>query len=387
MKKLILVLSMFLCALILEAQPVQVQSAFNFQRRGQLDRAKEAIDKAAVHERTATDPKTWFYKGNIYLDIFLSEEKRYRQLDENALNVAYDAFQKAVKLDEDNEYLDQIRIRLYICGEQFYNLGVELFNEENFEEAVLAFDRTARINAMFQVQDSLATYNAALSAQLSGQTEKAKEYYLRLVRMNYQQPNIYLALYEIYQSEADTAQMLSIIERGRERFPENYNLIITETNLHLSAGNIERAQETIELALEQNPTNPNLYFALGANYDELGRFEDAEQAYLKALELKPEYFNALYNIGALYFNKGVEIFEKADQISPTAPNSQERYDKKREQFEELWGKALPYLEQAHELNPDDRNTLISLSQLYARTRDYENAQRINQILRGEGDSE
>jgi len=375
MRKLFLLATLFCISLLIKAQPIQVQSAFNYLKRGQLDRAKEAIDAAILHEKTMNDPKTWFYKGNIYLDIHLSKEPKYQQLEKNALQIAYDAFQKSIELDANKEYFDQVKVRLYICGEQFYNMGVSLFNKKDYENAVIAFEKTAKVNGIFGVQDSLATYNAALSAQFSGQKAKAKENYLKLVKMNYRNPQIYTALSDIYKADKDTTQALKIVQNGRTKFPEDYNLIITETNIYLSKGETEKAQKNLQLAVEKNPTNENLYFAIGANYDVLGKFDEAEKAYLKALELKPAYFDAIYNLGALYFNKGVSIFEKADKITDL-----KLYDVEKEKFDAMFNKALPYLEKAHELDPKDRNTMISLSQLYARIKQYDKAKQIKEQL-------
>ena len=391
MKKIFLLTALICFSLLIKAQPIQVQSAFNYLKRGQLDKAKEAIDAAILHEKTMNDPKTWFYKGNIYLDIYLSKEPKYQQLDpdKKALQTAYDAFQKSVELDANKEYLDQVKIRLYICGEQFYNMGVAFFNKKDFESAVTSFEKTAKVNSIFGVQDSLATFNAALSSQQCAQiakdqkdmdklkkmNTKAKENYMKLVNMNYKNPQIYIALSDIYKADKDTVQALKIVQKGRTRYPDDYNLIITETNIYLSKGETEKAQKNLQLAVEKNPTNENLYFAIGANFDVLGKFDDAEKAYAKALELKPKYFEACYNLGALYFNKGVSIFEAADKI-----NDQKLYEAEKEKFEAMWNKALTYLEKAHELDPKDRNTMISLSQLYARTKQYDKAKIIKDQL-------
>ncbi len=387
MKKSILLLIILSSALIMEAQPVQVQSAFNFHRRGLLDRAKEAIDKAAEHERTVTDPKTWFYKGNIYLAIHTSDDENYKKLDDNALDVAFEAYQKAIQLDENQEYLRDIAQNLQYIGELFFNQGAFLFEKTRYDEAMVSFEKTAAINAMFQIQDTLATFNAALSAQLAGNTEKAILYYQYLADLGYEDHRIYLSLADIFQSLEDTLQMIGAIEAGRERFPNEYDLIIAETNFYLQTGETEKALSNIQLALEQNPDDHNLYYALATSFDELGHFEQAEKNYLRAIKLDTNFFFAYYNLGALYFNKGVEVFEEADAIMPTEKDAQKRYDAKRDRFQALWEKALPYLEKANALNPDDRNTLISLSQLYARTGDYENAQRINQKLRAADEEE
>ena len=70
--------------------------------------------------------KKRMYRGDIYLQIHLSKEDKYKKLDSNALQIAYDSYQKAIELDTKKEYFDDIKLKLYVCGEQFYNKGVEL---------------------------------------------------------------------------------------------------------------------------------------------------------------------------------------------------------------------------------------------------------------------
>ena len=91
-------------------------------------------------------------------------------------------------------------------------------------------------------------------------------------------------------------------------------------------------------------------------------FEKAEQDYLKALELKPDYFDAAYSLGALYYNRGAEMLNRANLISDDAA-----YRKAKEVAEGQLNEALPFLEKAHELNPEDVSTMTSLKAMYGRT--------------------
>jgi len=43
-------------------------------------------------------------------------------------------------------------------------------------------------------------------------------------------------------------------------------------------------------------------------------------------------------------------------------------------------KALPYLEKAYELNPDERNILETLKEIYTRTKQYEKLKEINEAI-------
>ena len=82
---------------------------------------------------------------------------------------------------------------------------------------------------------------------------------------------------------------------------------------------------------------------------------------MKAADLNPTYFDTQYNIGALLFNKGVTMVEKANEIM----NIKE-YEKAKNAADEQFAKSLPYIEKAHELDPDEIATMETLKILYYR---------------------
>ncbi len=369
MKKLSLILLLSIAFSGLYAQQNKLMNAFSYYKNGQLDKAKESIDECILNEKTSTQAKTWFYRGNIYLGIAISKDEKYRALNtDSTILISYQAYNKAIELDKEisNEMIaPQSPMRgLYVISEQFYNKGVELYSKGKYKEAMDAFDRTIKINTNFGTNDTSATYNAALSAELAKEPERAKKYYQSLVKNNYHQPNVYISLSNLYMNtDKDTTKALTTIKKGRKVFPDNLNIIITETNIYLAQGNIDSAQKNLNAALLKDPKNPKIHFAVGANYDQMGRLDEAEKEYLKVLELDSNYFDAVYNLGALFFNEGVKIFEKAQGIQ-----DQKLYDEEKVKFENMWIKAQPYLEKALKMDPKDKSTLLSLKQLYARTK-------------------
>jgi len=174
---------------------------------------------------------------------------------------------------------------------------------------------------------------------------------------------IYTQLSTIYKAEGDTVKSEGIIAKGRKAMPNDLNLIIAEINNLLSKGKVTEAQDLLNLAVSKDPNNATLHFAIGANMDEFGNFEQAEKSYLKAIELKPEYFDAHYNLGALYVNTAANVMDEANKLPITETA---KYDELKTRADNLLEKALPELETAEKLNPKDRNTLITLKQLYAR---------------------
>ena len=70
MKKLTLILTLFIAFSNVNAQ--KVLNAYNYYKDGQLDKAKKEIDECMLNDKNNTQAKTWFYRGNIYLKIFLT---------------------------------------------------------------------------------------------------------------------------------------------------------------------------------------------------------------------------------------------------------------------------------------------------------------------------
>jgi tetratricopeptide (TPR) repeat protein len=345
------------------SQPNMRTTAFNHLRYGKLDKAKEAIDKAIEHPKTINDERTWFFYGNIYLAIHLSDEAAYKELDANALDKAYNAYKKALEFDAKGSNTEEINERLVVCAEQYFNRGVGFYNESKFAEASSAFENAGMINAGVGITDTISYFYTAQSAYFSDQYDISKNYFGKLVSMNYKEPAIYRFLAEIYKSESDTTQALKCIHDGRSKFPDDFGLIIEETNIYLASNEKEKAMELLQLAITKDDKNPTLFFAVGANYDQMGDFDEAEKNYKKSLELDPEFFDSNYNLGALYVNKAITITEEANALPL---NEEKKYNELKEQSDELLEKSLPYLEKADELKPNDIYVLRTLRDIYAR---------------------
>ncbi|MFH0893569.1 MAG: tetratricopeptide repeat protein [Bacteroidota bacterium] len=374
MKKLVFLFTFMLTFTLVYSQPMNVTSAYSYSQKGYIDKAKKCIDEATIHEQTKDWAKTWFYRGNVYLQIAMSDNPKYMNLDSNALEISYNSYQKALTLDTKKEFSDDMKMTMFVCGEQYYNKGVKYFNEKKYPEAMRSFDKTANINYSYGKVDTVSLFNAGLAAELCKDIPKVKEYYKKLVDNRYHNPTPYVTLSSILLSEKDTTGAMKVIQKAKSAMPGNLEIIIAETNIFLSQGKTKEAQENLKIAVSKDPKNPNLYFAIGTNFDQiandtskkeediLAAVTEAENNYNKAIELKPDYFDAIYNLGALYFNQGVRITDKIKNIQDN-----NIYAKGKEQADAYFNKALPFLEKARTLLPEDLSTLISLKQLYART--------------------
>lgn len=363
MKKNLLIIVLIFAMTGGYSQSSKRTSAYNYHRQQKLEKAKEAIDEAVVHEKTMHDAKAWYYRGNIYYDIAVSPDSSINILDPDPLNVAWESYLKCEEYDVKGSYSEDVTKMIPAIGQGYYNQGVLNYNNKDYKGAALAFEKAFTVNESTGNPDTVSLYNAAIASTLGDYDDLAMKYYEQLEDLGYNKPDIYTSLSELYQEKGDTVLALKTLQIGRNIFPDDFDLLISETNIYLAQDNIEGALANLELALEREKNNQTIYFAVGTNYDQLGMIDKAEEAYKNAISLQPDYFEANYNLGALYVNKAAEIIEEANNLPLDAV---EEYNKAKAEADNLLTESLPYLEKALELEPDDTNTMISLKEIYTR---------------------
>lgn len=344
---------------VASAQSAKVVSAWNTKESGEFDKARGYIDEAITNEKTMVDEKTWRYRGLIYQQIAVSEED-FGVDRKTALEESIKSFAKAKELDDKNKWSTEINQGYAQNQALAVNFGIAAYNEQNYPEArdffILGADAAKNIGNF----DTLAVYNAALAAEQDKDMENAAKYYMQAAESGYLNGKPYLYLANMYERSEMTDEYLATVKKGRANYPDDADLIVYELNYYLRNGKFEEAENNLKLALEKEPNNKQLHFSLGVVYDNLGNADKAVESYIKALEIDPVYFDATYNLGALYFNQGVEMNNKANDIKDN-----KAYDKARSDAKAIFTKAQPYLEKAHELDATDKGAMASLTQLYA----------------------
>jgi tetratricopeptide (TPR) repeat protein len=180
----------------------------------------------------------------------------------------------------------------------------------------------------------------------------------------------------IYLEEGNTDKAIEYLALGREIFEEDQSLINTEINLYIKLNRTAELIDKLGEAIEFDPENDLLYFNRGTIYDQEGNITKAEQDYKYALEINSSSFGANYNLGALYFNHGVKLKDAAGNASSDA-----QYKALTKQANDNFEKALPYMQDAFNLNKEDKNTIISLKQLYALKGDYDKSNAMKKLLK------
>ncbi len=349
------------------AQKAAIQTAINYIRYEDYDKAKEAIDGAAVAESTMGMAKTWYYRGQVYQFLYESKNDKFKALKPGSLLEAKRSFEKALELDTKKEFSEDVLTRLNILESQLIGDGADLFKDGKYAESRAAFEQAAGISTkLFNRVDTLALYNSALAAEKTGDKAYALKTYSQVAGMGYGGPKMYNLIAQLQLDQKDTVAAMATLNKGRAQYPEDNNLLLTMLNMYLATGKDKEAFDQMDQAITADPSNANLHFAKGSLADKLGKEDVAQTCYKKAIELKADYFEPNYNLGAMIFNSAAEMVNKANKIPL---DKQAEFNAAKKKYEEKFREAIPYLEQARTINPNDRSTVQSWKEIDTRIGD------------------
>ena len=242
------------------------------------------------------------------------------------------------KKDELNANITKVGVGLFNSGINFYNTKDYKLSKEMFNKIFDLFplDEKNNLERSNVTRESI-WLNLFFISSVQQKNEISKEYLKKLIDVNYQDPQIYAYMGNIFLEEKDDENALAYIKYGRELFETDVNLIITELNYYLSKNDYVSSEKLLKLAVEEDPNNHQLFFALGSSYDELDDFKKAEEAYLEAIDIKSDFYDALYNLGVMYYNRGGDMLNEANNIKDF-----KKYDHAKKKAENPMLKGLSY---------------------------------------------
>ncbi len=404
MKKLgLLCLMALFTVLTLQAQDAKTlwkeakkaHNKYNLDPTNNADAIVEAmkkIDGAIKSDDYKSSFEAWRMRGEIYSDLAKSS-KAGDYLD--AASVSYDSFDKASGMAEKKYQKREVSAGLTNVATLLINSGVKAYEAKNFEAAFNSFDKVfnakEKLSAMGkntilteEAQLDEHIYRTGFMAQKIGKNARATELLSQLYKKDYKEAGVYELLFNLYSGDNKEKMAMEVMEKGRKLFPKNLPLLYAEINHYLRSGKFVQLEDKLKGAIDQDPDNKSLYLTLGNVYDKLYQtaleekneanadknMKLAENYYSQALEKDPEYFDAIYSLGALFYNKAAE---KSKQMVPLANDLSKagtaKYNNLRGEMNALFDQALPYFNKAEKMNPNDRNTLIALKEIYAKKDD------------------
>ncbi len=370
----------------------------------ELETARQNIEIAAagVGELSEKDVyKLWETKADIYNQTsrgYIS--KRFLDptsvpaVSDNPAMEAYTASVEGLKVAAKKWQKSKLSGFLLETASYLLNYGGYFYEAQDFKSSYDSFNAGMNARKVLKengVDDFLPTdeeynqqvYSTAICASLAGDQEASLALFQQLYDINYPEPAIYDGLFK-GKLEKDEAEALTILEKGRELFPDDQGLLVTEINYYLNNGKLEALTGKLKAGIEKDPDNISFITTLGQVYDELGNKEVEAGNAVKAQEYKelamnyfeqslakdPTNYTAMYNIGVIYYNKAAVLTkELVDLESDLSKSGTQKYNAKQKEVYAMFDKALPYFKDAEKIEPNDMGTLIALKEIFAKKDD------------------
>jgi tetratricopeptide (TPR) repeat protein len=366
MKKFLLLIAAIGISYVALPQKGKVTSALNYIDQGILDKAKENIDQALLDEKSKDWFNTYFAKGQLCQASFKSENPKYKALYADPLTEAYASYEKAMQLDPKGTVKKKMLTGTVYnsLAVNFYNQGSTRFEAKDYAGALQSFQSQIKLtesDVYVGAVDTGMYYNAGLAAVNSGKFNDAVTYFQKCADMKYLGITPYFNMSEAYLALHDTAKAESVLTGLNAKFPNDKNVTLQLIDLYIKSSKNDEALKYIKVAKESDPNNASLFFAAGIIYLNEFKYDDAIPELTKSVELKGDVYDTQYGLGAAYINKAADMFKAANEIVDV-----KKYSDAIDLANTVYAKALPYMEKAHELKPDDVYAMRSLQELYYR---------------------
>jgi tetratricopeptide (TPR) repeat protein len=366
MKKYLLLVAVLFVTIGSFAQKGKVTSALTLIEQGNLDKAKEALDQAMIDEKSKDWFNTYFAKGKLCQAVFKSDNPKFKAFYSDPLGEAYNAYEKAIELDPKGGTKKRIIANMIYnsLALDLYTQGGNQFEAKDFAGALKSFETQIKITESDKYAGAIDTgmyYNAGLAAVNSGKYQEAINYFNKCADMKYMGITPYYQIYESYMGMGDTTKAESTLKSLPDKFPGDKSITLQLIDLYIKSGKNEEALKYLAVAKEADPSNYSLYFAEGIIYLNGNKYDKAIENLTKSVELKSDMYDSQYGLGAAYINKASDMFVQANDIMDV-----NKYNTAIEEAMKVFAKALPYMEKANELKPDDVYSLRSLKELYYR---------------------
>jgi hypothetical protein len=370
-------------------------------KKEKLAAAEAAIDAMMKTPENQTSWEALLVKGKMYNEMSSIDNlqlttarltgKTYKPEFTKSAMMASDALIAASKATQDKKQLKDVISSL---SEAQGNLGNYVSEFTDAKDYVSAYNC---LNTGLTTHDALKAVGAksifdkaeeyakqvSLVGLLSVYADKEKEsvaIYEKMIALKKDTSYVYSSLYKV-KADSDPAAALKYLEMGRQKYPDDAQLLFTEINYYLKAGKLEILIDKLKAGIAKEPKNVSLYFTLGNVYDNLSQQEkdpaksegyaaDAMTYYKKTLDLDSKNSDAIYSIGASFYNKAALFSKEMKKLeSDFSKEGQKKYDAAQALMLAEFDKALPYFKKAESINPNDQNTLIALKEIYAKKND------------------
>ncbi len=416
-----------------KALAAYVQSLDPATNEAKLKEAVQMIDFASAADINKGKVRTWQSKGDIYNALadkdltILFKNPDAKPENPAAPLIAAESFMKALELAQKKfEIKDAVKGMTESSG-KLNNIGNAQIKMNDYKGAFKSLEMVMKINDVVKknggdpviAEADMANhkYVVAYCASAAGDKESALKLFKELYEADSKEASVYAQYFDMLYATGQKEEAWKVFDKGQAAFPTSTEILFSGINAKIAEQDYEALKQMLSKAVAAEPNNPSIYSALGNVYMNLSNekskedlskrkyitgpeggcyyvkeggdkvyvarsccssgcanekteeyFNEALSYFNKAISLDAKQFDAVYSIGSLYFNKAVELIKVANLL-PMDKDSQKKYKVMMDESTSLMATALPYFQKTEAMQPADVNTLIALSEIYARTND------------------
>ena len=190
---------------------------------------------------------------------------------------------------------------------------------------------------------------------------------------------IYYYLFHAYYGQKDSSVRVANMQRAKQvlmegmaKFPANSRIIEGLISIYTDPENpVGDPQELVAMvdgALAKDPKNKDLWNGRAIMFNSMKNYDEAINSFAKVVELDPKDAQAAFNLGLLHIYKADALNEEVNTRDYKS-NAEWKADQQR--VIESYKAAVPVLETAYELNPNNLSTVETLKVLTFKLRDEE----------------
>ncbi len=326
-----------------------------------------------------------------YITVYIQGDKvvgwtQEKQVVKDLFKNMMAALDKAYELDP--KQAPKIKAELVKIANYYKQDGEANYNSARFERAAQAYRRAymaEQREAYGSAPETALMYNAGYLLTIDGsQNPKSFELGEKCLRAaihdGYKdEGSVYYYLFHCYYGQSRNAEgeaKAELLQKakqalltGIEKYPTNEEIITGLQGLYVSEPSVGDPAELIDMikaAIERDPASVDMWVSLAMINYQMKNYDEAAAAGLKAVELAPDTFDNNYRLGIFYAAKGDQMGEK---LNATSYTNQSAYDADAAAVNDAYRAALPWLEKAHAIQPENRSVVETLKQIYFRLRD------------------
>ena len=355
------------------------------------DKAFNKLKPALTNDDTRNRAETWALANRIKVeqyDKYMDNRRVGKKIDIKAMGHtlidAYDYSLVALKLDTvhvldkkgqpvidkktkrpqvKTKYSKEVVNRLVLHHDDYRLAGSELYNVKDWDGAYQAWDYYCKMAARTDdprwiKPDSLvaeARYYQGIAAWQKGDTIDAVRLFSVARHSGYNRKEAYDYALVCLSDMGNDAEVVKLAWEAFVKFgtsdPQYIRILIND---YITREDYSGANSLIDDAMEANPDDDELLNLKGLVMESYYDIYEAFPYYQRCIELNDSNASGLFNVGRFFYNKAQE----------TRQNSHLYGRKLADLVNPIYCEALPYLEKSYAINPNNKDLINALRDIY-----------------------